>query len=193
MCREYTAPRNQKDSRQFESTDANQEIGPVLNIGIATVVDVHGIEVQVPSLGTPERSIWILMSRGREKIVNEIHRHNPEIVNDRSLLRTKEENFDNVSFECVKLASGNRGYGSQDSDTAKSNDKPSSSGLRKTAISTTLAASSRSCSSIVHSHYTKKEISREDRIWETILDARNAETIPSRLATQMFHKCGSTP
>ena len=61
------------------------------------------------------------MSRGKERFVNEIHRHNPEIVNDRSLLRTKEENFDNVSFESVKPASGNRGYGSEDSDTAKWN------------------------------------------------------------------------
>ena len=42
-CREYTAPRNQKDSRQFASVDADQEIGPVLNIGIAMIVDVPGI------------------------------------------------------------------------------------------------------------------------------------------------------
>ena len=50
-CREYTAPRNQKDSRQFESVDADQEIGPVLNIGTATIVDVPGLEV--PSLSDP--------------------------------------------------------------------------------------------------------------------------------------------
>ena len=96
-----------------------------------------------------------------------IHRHKPGIVNDSSLLRTKEENLENVSFESVKLASGNLGYGSEDSDTAKSNDKPSSE-LRKTAIFTTSATSSRSCNSIVHAHYTKKKIRRENRIWGTI-------------------------
>ena len=70
--------------------------------------------------------MWMLASRGKEKFVNEIHRHKAGIVNDSSLLRTKEENIENVSFESVKLASGNRNYGSEDWDTAKSNDKPSS-------------------------------------------------------------------
>ena len=37
--------------------DADQEIGPVLKIEIATVIDVRGIEVQVPSLSSPGRSI----------------------------------------------------------------------------------------------------------------------------------------
>ena len=47
MCKEYTAPRNWEDSRPYASIDAEQEIGPVLNIGIATVFDVPGIEVKV--------------------------------------------------------------------------------------------------------------------------------------------------
>ena len=81
------------------------------------------MEVQVPSLSDLWRSIWILTSRGKERFVNEIHRHKPGIVNDTPLLRRKEENLENVSFESVKLALGKRGYGSEDSDTAKSNDK----------------------------------------------------------------------
>ena len=159
MCREYTAPRNQKDSRQ--------DIGPVLNMGIAAIVDVPSIEVQVPSVSDPWRSIWIIISRGKERFVNEIHRHNSGLVNDSFLLRIKEENLDKVSSEYVKLASGNRGYGSEDSDTAKSDDKPSSE-LGETAISATFATSSRSCGSIVHLHYTKNDIPRDKRIWDTI-------------------------
>ena len=53
ICTEYTAPRNREDSRPYALIDANQEIGPVLNIGIATVMDVLSIEVQVSSLSTP--------------------------------------------------------------------------------------------------------------------------------------------
>ena len=83
--------------------------------------------------------------------MNEIYRHNSELVNDSSLLRMKEENLDNVSFESIKPDSENRGYGPEDSDTAKSNDKPSSK-LGETAISTTLTTSSRSCGSIGQSH-----------------------------------------
>ena len=100
-----------------------------------------------------------MISRDKERFVNEIHRHNSGLVNDSSLLRMKEENLDNVNFESVRPASGNRGYDSDDSDTAKSNDKPSSE-LGGTAIPTTCAASLRSCNSTVHSHYTRKGIPR---------------------------------
>ena len=87
------------------------------------------------------------------------------------------------------LPRGNRGYGSEDSDIAKSNDKPSSE-LRKTAISTKFATSSRSCNSVVHAHYVKKKIPRENRIWDTIpgcLKCRNnsSETRISKYVTNM--------
>ena len=182
MCKEYTAPRNQKDSRPFASIDANQKIDPNLNIGIALVVDVPGMEVQVPSLTDLWRSIWILTCRGKERFVNDIHRHKPGIVNDSSLLRTKEENLENVSFESVKPAPGNRGHGSEDSDTAKSNDIRSNE-LQKTAISRTFATSSRRCNSVVHAHYTKKKIPRKTEFGIRFLDARSAETIPLKRAS----------
>ena len=145
--------------------------------------------MRVPSLSDLWRSIWILTSRGKERFVNENHRHKPGIVNDTSFLRTKEENLETVSFESVKSASGNGGCGSEDSDTAKSNDKPSSE-LRKTEISTTLATSSRSCNSIVHAHYVKKKIPRENRIWDTILGClkcrnNSSETRISKCVTNM--------
>ena len=107
QCAKNTqGPKNQENSIPHASIDANQESGPVLNIGIATILDVLGIEVQVPSLSTPQRFTWLLISRGHERFVNEIHRHNPEFVNYSSSLHTKEENFDNVSFESVKPSHG---------------------------------------------------------------------------------------
>ena len=42
---------------QFASINADQEVCPVLKIGIATIIDVPGIEVQVPSLSDPWRFI----------------------------------------------------------------------------------------------------------------------------------------
>ena len=48
MCKEFTAPRNLEDSRPYASIDAEQEIGPVLNIGIAAAVGVPGVEDWVP-------------------------------------------------------------------------------------------------------------------------------------------------
>ena len=49
VCKEFTKPRNDEDSRPYASIDAYQQIGPVLNFGIAKVLDVCGIEVQVQS------------------------------------------------------------------------------------------------------------------------------------------------
>ena len=40
MCKENTAPTNPEVSRPYASIDAEQEIGSVLNIGLATVIDV---------------------------------------------------------------------------------------------------------------------------------------------------------
>ena len=43
MCKEYTAPRNREDLKPYTSIDAEKELGPVLNIEIATIIDVPGI------------------------------------------------------------------------------------------------------------------------------------------------------
>ena len=80
----------------YASIDAEKEIGPVLNIEIYTVFDLPGVEVQVPSLGSPGYSVWILISRGHERFVNEIHRHNSDIMNYSSSLRAKDENLNDV-------------------------------------------------------------------------------------------------
>ena len=45
-----------------------------------------------------------LISRGHERFVNEINRHNSDTVNYSSSLRTKEENLNNVCFESSKPA-----------------------------------------------------------------------------------------
>ena len=88
-----------RTSKNVFRIDAEQEIGPFLNIGIATVFDVPGIEVQIPSLSSPG---WILISRGHERFVNEIHRRNSDIVNNSSSLRAQEDNLNDVCFECSK-------------------------------------------------------------------------------------------
>ena len=43
-----------------------------------------------------------LISRGHERFVNEIHRHNSDIVNYSSSFRAQDENFDNVGFPSSK-------------------------------------------------------------------------------------------
>ena len=102
MCKEHTAPRNREDSKNTHQL-AQKKIGPVPNIESATIIDVPGTEVQVPSLSSPGYSEWILISRGHERVVNEIHRHNSDIVKYSSSLRAKEYNLNDVCLESSNL------------------------------------------------------------------------------------------
>ena len=121
MCKEGTAPRNRDDSKPYALIDTEKEMGPVFNIEIATSTDVLGIEVQVPSLSSPGYSVWILISRGHERFVTEILRHNSDIVNYSSSLRAKD-----VCLESSKPVVVNHGQGSQDSNNVKTEVEPSS-------------------------------------------------------------------
>ena len=93
---------------------------------LSTVVDVLGIEVQVPSLSSPGYSVWILISRGHERFVNEIHRHKSDIEDYSSSLHAKECNLNDVCLEYSKPAVVNHGQGSQDSNSIKTKVEPSS-------------------------------------------------------------------
>ena len=142
-------PRNREDSKPYAPIDANQEFGPVLNIGIATVIDVLGIEVQVPSLSSPWYSVWVLLSRGHERFVNEIHRHNSDIVQDSNNAKMK---FEPSSMHRENVASTMR-----DTQTSlKSSSGRSGGSSNPTSIHPR-----------TKSLHVKKEIPKEDRIWTT--------------------------
>ena len=116
--------------------------------------------------------------------MNEIHRHNSNMVNYSSSLRTKEENFDNVGFESSKACRGKSRAKLTRFEHVKTKDD-SSGVLRETVASTmrvTLASSKSSSGGsggsggssnsmsihprTMYSH--KKEIPKDDRIWTTI-------------------------
>ena len=115
-----------------------KEMGPVIKIEIATIFDVHGIEVQVPSLSSLGYSVWILISRGHERFEIEIHRHNSDIVNYSSTLRMKE-NVNNVCSESSKHAVVNHGQGSEDSNNVKTQVEPSS--VHRETVASTIRVS----------------------------------------------------
>ena len=147
MCKVFLASRNREDSKPYTSTHAEKEIGPVLYIEIATIIDVRGIEVQVPSLSSPGYSVWILISRGHERFVNEIHRHNSDIVNHSSLLRAMEDKLNDVCLETSKPAVVDHGQGSQDSNNVKTKVEPSSMHLETVASTIRVAPASSKSSS----------------------------------------------
>ena len=140
-------PDTERIQKPYASIDAEKEMGPVLNIEITTIIDVLGIVVQVSSLSSPGYSVWILISRCHERFVNEIHRHNSDIVNCSSSLRAKEDNLNDVCLESSKPAVVNHGQGSQDSNNVKT--KVELSSMHRETVASTIRvtpASSKSSS-----------------------------------------------
>ena len=141
-----------------------QEICLVLIIVIDTVLDVLGIEAQVPSPSTPERSMWILISRGYERLVNEIHRHHCE-------QRKKVLRFDSASFESMNLP---RETVSMVQKVRILHNRMTNFlvGFEKPKYPRHFATSSKGTNPFVLKprtySYTEKEIPREDRILDTI-------------------------
>ena len=92
MCREYTHPREHPDSRCFPTINANTKIGPILMIRMSQVFGIYGLEVQIPSPSRPRYSSWILICRGLEKFVDELHLHDRHITTpSSSLLRRRND------------------------------------------------------------------------------------------------------
>ena len=109
--------------------------------------------------------------------MNEIHRHNSDIVNYSASLRTKEEH----RSEFPKPAVVSHEQGSQDSNIVKTKVEPSSVHRETVASTIRVALASKSSSggsggssnpTSIHLKakctYTKKEIPKADRIWTLI-------------------------
>ena len=54
-------------------------IGPVLEVRIVKILDEYGMEVAIPSIVRPVNTSYVVISRGTERFVNEIHDHKEEL------------------------------------------------------------------------------------------------------------------
>ena len=79
-CREYTQPRAHQDSVVTLWVKRSSEIGPVLEVKIFCHLDVHGIEIQIPSTSGDNTNVWVVIFRGGR-------------VNDQCRANTKWHNF----------------------------------------------------------------------------------------------------
>ena len=53
-------------------------IGPVLQVHIFQFLGNHGIEFQVPSTTTKDRTSWVVTCRGKNRYVEELHLNDPD-------------------------------------------------------------------------------------------------------------------
>ena len=167
--------------------------------------------MQVQSLSNSKYPTRILISRGHERFVNELHLHNATIVNHSSSKHRREEKSDQVNQDSDKPAFGKPMQGSKVSDNVGMREKPSNQ-LRETVASTmfgVIPASSRETAASwndselvsIHSRtessrrdrniqiYTRKEISMKDRVWNTIagFPHNKRHSIEARISKEVTH------
>ena len=74
-CREYTLPREDTNSRIYVTSPGQTAIGH-----FTRCLDVGGIEIQIPSTPTKDFLTWVVICRGKNCYVEELH------VNDQTTI-----------------------------------------------------------------------------------------------------------
>ena len=77
-CREYILLLLDMNSRVFAAIPGGTVIGPVLEVHIVLLRGKHGLEIKNPSANDPNRTSWVVICRGKNLFVNELHIPNPE-------------------------------------------------------------------------------------------------------------------
>ena len=73
-CREYTLPRPRSNVKIFFATMPGQTtLGPDLQVQNTRYLDNSGIEIQIPSPTTKDRQSWLVICRGENRYVEELH------------------------------------------------------------------------------------------------------------------------
>ena len=67
-CREYTLPREDQNSRIYATIPGQTMIGPVLQAHILRHLGISGLEIQIPSTTTKNRTYWLVICRGKNPL-----------------------------------------------------------------------------------------------------------------------------
>ena len=90
-CREYIHPRNDPRSKVFTAILGGTNIGPVVQVRVAFLLNNQGIEMEIPAPRRPKMKSWVVICRGRNRFVNELHVHETVCHNTRSELLGEED------------------------------------------------------------------------------------------------------
>ena len=88
VCREDTHYRADSDSRIYAAIPGRTRIGPVIQFHIIQFVGTHGIEIQIPTTRTPNRTSRVVIRQGVNCNAAELHFSNHtsiELLLDRSV------------------------------------------------------------------------------------------------------------
>ena len=86
FCREYTLYRENSRSRVFAAVLGGTIIGPVIEVQIVKILDQYGLDNAIPSPNDSTRTSYVVISRGKRPLVNEIQIPNAELRSSAELL-----------------------------------------------------------------------------------------------------------
>ena len=86
LCREYTHSRANPQSRVFAGIPGRTVIGPVVEVQIVKILDQYGLEIAIPSANERQRTSHVMITRGTNRFVEEVHDHKVELRPSTELL-----------------------------------------------------------------------------------------------------------
>ena len=86
LGREYIHSRANPQSRVFVAIPGRTVIGPVLKVQIAKILGQLGLEIAIPSPHNHETSTHVVITRGTNRFVDEVHEHKVEFRPSTELL-----------------------------------------------------------------------------------------------------------
>ena len=77
VCREHTLPLADPPSRAYAAISVRTLIGPVIEVHLVQLLGNHGPEIKIQFQNNPDRTSWVLIFRGENRFVNELHIPDP--------------------------------------------------------------------------------------------------------------------
>ena len=77
-CREYTLHREDKSSRTYATIPGQNRNGPDLKVHIIQYLGINGIEIRIPSTTTKDWTSSVVICRGKNRYVEELHLNDPD-------------------------------------------------------------------------------------------------------------------
>ena len=77
-CREYMSSRTHRHSEVKLWIQNYTEIGPVGDVKVTCLHGRHGIEIQIPLTSGDTNKVWVVMSRGPNRCVEELRHRDPD-------------------------------------------------------------------------------------------------------------------
>ena len=64
QCKEYTFSRSDPNSRNYCKIPGETKIGPVKDVRVVKIAEIHGTEIEVPSIQNRSDTSWVVITRG---------------------------------------------------------------------------------------------------------------------------------